>query len=231
MRRYEELSAAEASSLLPRSVVVLPVGSLEQHCGGPLGADLIVAERAAEAACGELEARGVECVVAPPVAYGLSAEWSGTPGTVGLSLETFQGLVRDVVAGLVRAGARRVVVLNGHYGNSAAIEAALRGLMPALPEGAAVVQVDYWEALGLDVGHASAAEAEVLRALGVEADFGACEEAPPSPPGARVYVRPPARPRSAPAAPKGGLDGRSLARALADAIQRALSSAGSAPLP
>ncbi|MGC9112997.1 MAG: creatininase family protein [Acidilobus sp.] len=231
MHRLEELSSAQARELMSRgdAVVVIPVGSVEQHCEGPLGTDLMIAQGVAEAACERVSG---PCVLAPPIAYGFSAEWSLAPGTVSLSLRTLQLLLRDVITSLVRSGARNVVIVNGHYGNSPAVEAALRDMMPSLPPEAAVVQVNYWEALELDVGHASDAEAEVMKALGYSVDFGRCECLQGSPRGTKVYVRPgegPATLRS----PARGLTRDFIGSAVAEAIEGALRAARSSrrPLP
>lgn len=191
MDRYWELSGEQARELLKDSLAVIPVGSVEQHCEGPLGTDLMLAEGLAAAMCEHLETtRSARCVLMPSLSYGFSAEWSLAPGTISLSVETFQMLVKDVVRSLIANGAKRIVLLNGHYGNSPALEAALRDLMRELPHDVAVLQVNYWEALGVDVGHASEEEAELMRALGYTVDFGRCPcRAIPSPAGVKVYTR------------------------------------------
>ena len=92
---------------------VLPLGSTEQHAHLSLSVDSILAEKvAAEAA----EPLGVP--VFPVVAYGLTPYFSAYPGTVSLRLATYAALVRDILDGLHRTGFRRVLVVNGHGGNS-----------------------------------------------------------------------------------------------------------------
>jgi creatinine amidohydrolase len=234
--RYEELSAEQALSAAkdPGSIFIIPVGSVEQHCGGPLGTDLMIAEGVAEAACEHLTSSEFKCYMMPAIGYGLSAEWSLAPGTVSLSLSTFEGLIEDVVRGLLRLGVKSVVIVNGHYGNSPAIEAALRELMRELPHDAVILQVNYWEALGIDVGHASEAEAEVMRALGYNVNFGRCGcEASPSPRGAKVYVRPPEAPSQLRSASRGELSKDYIGAAVSSAILEGLKASRSSrrPLP
>jgi Uncharacterized protein, putative amidase len=138
-------------------------------------------------------------------------------------LQHLVGLVQGIAKSLVEGGARAVAFVNGHYGNSPAIQAALRDLMPSLPEGVRLLLVDYWEALDIDVGHASEAEREVLRALGYPCvSFGECERALPSPRGARVFSRPSPGPQRLNARAGQGLTRELIGAAVADAIMKAL---------
>jgi len=223
LRRYAELSSGQFRELANRAVFIVPVGSVEQHCEGPLGTDLMIAEAVSEAACEHLERSGTPCVLMPAIPYGLSAEWQGAPGTISVPFQHLVGLVQGIARSLVEGGARAVAFVNGHYGNSPAIQAALRDLMPSLPEGVRLLLVDYWEALDIDVGHASEAEREVLRALGYPCvSFGECERALPSPRGARVFSRPSPGPQRLNARAGQGLTRELIGAAVADAIMRAL---------
>lgn len=92
---------------------VLPIGCTEQHAYLSLATDSILAERvAAEAA----EPLGVP--VFPVVAYGITPNFTAYPGTVSLRIETLIAVVRDVLDGLHAQGFRRVLIVNGHGGNS-----------------------------------------------------------------------------------------------------------------
>lgn len=91
-------------------VVLLPVGSTEQH-----GHHLPVMTDAAEAiavALGAGERAGV--LVAPPLWYGWTPHHMSYPGTVTLRAETLTALVEDVCQSLFFHGFRRIVVINGH---------------------------------------------------------------------------------------------------------------------
>jgi len=92
---------------------VLPLGSTEQHAYLSLSVDSILAERlAAEAA----EPLGVP--VFPVLAYGLTPYFHAYPGTVSLRTVTYMAVVRDILDSLYRTGFRRVLIVNGHGGNS-----------------------------------------------------------------------------------------------------------------
>lgn len=97
----------------PRAV--LPIGSTEQHAQLSLCVDAILAERVSVEA-----ARPLAVPVFPPLNYGLTPSFVDYPGTVSLRLTTLCALVCDVLDGIVRAGFRRIVVVNGHGGNAPA---------------------------------------------------------------------------------------------------------------
>jgi len=92
---------------------VLPIGCTEQHAYLSLATDAILAERvAAEAA----EATGVP--VFPVMAYGITPNFMAYPGTISLRVETLAAFVRDALDAMHAHGFRRVLVVNGHGGNT-----------------------------------------------------------------------------------------------------------------
>lgn len=94
---------------------VLPLGSTEQHAYLSLCVDAILSEKVAADAA---EPLGVP--VFPGMAYGLTPYFMAFPGTVTLSPETYGRVLRDILASLHRHGFRRILVVNGHGGNSVA---------------------------------------------------------------------------------------------------------------
>ncbi len=92
---------------------VLPLGSTEQHATLSLATDSILAERVAVAAA---DALGV--AVFPVLPYGLTPSFMAYPGTLTLRIGTFLELVRDLLDSLATHGFRRIVLVNGHGGNS-----------------------------------------------------------------------------------------------------------------
>lgn len=94
---------------------VLPIGCTEQHAYLSLSTDSILAEKlAADAA----EPSGVP--VFPVMHYGITPNFVAYPGTVSLRIETMLALVGDVLDSLASQGFKRVLVVNGHGGNSPA---------------------------------------------------------------------------------------------------------------
>ena len=94
---------------------VLPLGSTEQHAYLSLSVDSILSEKVAVDAA---EPLGVP--VFPAVAYGLTPYFMAYPGTVSLKLATYAALLRDILDSLYATGFRKVLIVNGHGGNSPA---------------------------------------------------------------------------------------------------------------
>jgi len=119
--RWEELSAPAIDALdRERTVVVLPVGSVEQHGHHmPVGTDTLLAHAVSVAAAERLAGRAA---VLPPPWYGISAHHMRFPGTVTLRLETMLSLVEDIAGSIVAHGFRRLLIVNGHGGNNGAVD-------------------------------------------------------------------------------------------------------------
>lgn len=92
---------------------VLPIGSVEQHAYLSLATDMILAERVAVEAA---EPGGVP--VFPCLPYGMASSFADFPGTVTLSLRTYIGVFEDILDSLYRSGFRRILIVNGHGGNT-----------------------------------------------------------------------------------------------------------------
>ena len=103
---------------------VLPIGSTEQHAYLSLCVDSILAEKVALEA-----AEPLAVPVFPVINYGLTPSFIEYPGTVTLKMSTLCAVVTDVLDGIVRSGFRRIVIVNGHGGNSPAHGAVLEWLV------------------------------------------------------------------------------------------------------
>ena len=100
-------------------LALLPVGSTEQHGPhAPLGTDTLNAEAVAAAAA---ERYLHQVVVAPPIPVAVAEEHRRFSGTLWTSESTFRAYVRDIVGSLASHGWDRVVLVNGHGGNIAAL--------------------------------------------------------------------------------------------------------------
>ena len=128
-RHLAELAAAEAARLVgPESVLVVPIGAMEQHGDHlPLATDAIVIHEYAEAVLteyGEL----LDLWLLPTMPFSKSNEHAWAAGTVWLTPETLLATMRDLGRSLSTLASRRLVLLNGHGGNTALLDVVCREL-------------------------------------------------------------------------------------------------------
>jgi creatinine amidohydrolase len=94
---------------------VLPVGSTEQHAYLSLCVDNILAEKVA------LEtAEPLNIPVFPVLNYGITPYFQAYPGSVSLRVTTYLAIFKDILDGIAQQGFRRILVVNGHGGNTPA---------------------------------------------------------------------------------------------------------------
>jgi len=93
--------------------VMLILGACEQHGYLSLLTDTKIPLALAEAAS---DKTGV--MIAPPLNFGCSPYFLDYPGTISLRLHTYLNLVEDILRSLYGAGFRRILILNGHGGNT-----------------------------------------------------------------------------------------------------------------
>ena len=172
VRRWDELTREEIAALAPEALLVVPVGSTEQH--GPhlaTGTDALIATAIAERAAAAA-AWPPTILLAPTLAYGASAHHLPFGGTLSLDVATFQLVLRDLLASAASAGVGRVFVLNGHGGNAAACAIAVAeasrelGLLAASAMPSDLVDAN--EIDGPVQGHAGSFETSLVLALDPE---------------------------------------------------------------
>lgn len=107
---------AVQTAALPADVVLLPIGSYEQHGRHlPLATDAIIAATITHRLAVDHGVREL-----PPITISCSHEHEGLPGfpgTVSISATTLLAVIGDIRASLQRAGIQRVVLVNAHGGN------------------------------------------------------------------------------------------------------------------
>jgi mycofactocin system creatininase family protein len=115
-----ELASVTWTDLPERPLVLVPVGSTEQHGPHlPLETDTLIAsnvsKRLAEALGG---------YVAPAISIGASGEHQGFPGVLSIGTDALRIVLVELVRSLSH-WAGRVVLVNGHGGNLAAVTGAV----------------------------------------------------------------------------------------------------------
>jgi creatinine amidohydrolase len=116
LNRLERMTYPQLQRLATRTdLALLPVAPVEAHGPHlPLGTDLVAATELCERAARGLAAGGLECVLAPPLAYCLAEVASPFPGTIGVRAEAVSALVEDICLGLARSGFPKTLVISGH---------------------------------------------------------------------------------------------------------------------
>ena len=128
----------EVETYLTRSdAVIIPVGSLENHgLHMPLGTDFLIPDEIAR-----LIHERSSILIAPTVNYGATDDLLGFPGTVSIGTEGLIALLRSICDQLYRCGFRHFLILNGHGGNTAAIQAVG---MHLYRKGAYLASLNWW---------------------------------------------------------------------------------------
>ncbi len=123
MRRTEIGEAAKADA-----VVIIPVGSIEQHGNHlPVNTDINCSFSIAKSAAEIIDDFPV--LVAPPIWWGFSPYHMKYPGTISLKLHTYIDVLTDVATSIAAHGFKKIVFLNGHSGNEGAISSMRMKLM------------------------------------------------------------------------------------------------------
>lgn len=103
---------------------VLPLGSTEQHGFLSLSVDSILSEKVALEAADPLN-----IPVFPVQPYGLTPYFADYPGSITLRVETYSRLIKDLLDSLAKSGFKRIMIVNGHGGNSMAHAVAIEWMM------------------------------------------------------------------------------------------------------
>ena len=155
---------------------VLAVGSTEYHGDHlPYGTDTLVAEDIASA----VAERVGGMLMLPPLPFGMSMHYSSFPVSITLTTETLTRVLKEAFRSLLNHGITRLLVVNGHDGNIASIEAATREFKVDHPEMRIAVLEAWWVTAGEllpkgtfevwdGLGHAGEAETSIMLSVAPE---------------------------------------------------------------
>jgi creatinine amidohydrolase len=142
--RREFREALEGGTL---KAMIVPTGSTEQHnehlaMVQDTASVTLVAEQAALALYPQV-------LVATPVPVGISPHWMDRKGTLTLRRETFLSVVYEICESLKTHGVTRILILNGHGGNSAPLKETVDEFGKKL--GIKLRAHSYWEAYSPEI--------------------------------------------------------------------------------
>src|SRR5689334_12421537 len=114
MTAFQNLTWKEAEERIRRGLlVILPVGSTEAHGPHlPLATDVIISEEMARRAAKKLRAKGIDTLVAPPLAYSVTDFSREFSGTISIRKATAMALLRDICVSLYAQGVRLISIAN-----------------------------------------------------------------------------------------------------------------------
>lgn len=111
-----------------RLVAVLPLAATEQHGPHlPVSVDTALVDAVVRRAI-EWRPADSPALFLPTLPFGKSNEHALYPGTLSLSAQTLLAVWSDLAAGVAAAGVRRLVLLNSHGGQAAAMDMLARDL-------------------------------------------------------------------------------------------------------
>ena len=108
--------------LVKNPVMILPVGSTEQHGFHlPLGTDTILAK-----ALARMVAPRINSLIIPALYYGYSWVWHKIPWTITLEQEHFKTVLKDIAKSVETYGTKLLIIINGHDANNQSLKYTVR---------------------------------------------------------------------------------------------------------
>ena len=125
--RYEEFTWPEIREAVAENcVVVLPVGTIEQHGPHlPLVTDVLTSSEMSRRA---VERVPGEAILMPPVYYSFNEHHMDFPGTIAVQGSTIVKYVTDIGLSLAHHGFRKILLVNGHGSNVPFLDVAARNI-------------------------------------------------------------------------------------------------------
>lgn len=169
------MTREEVQENVPKGVVIIPVGAIEQHGPHlPLNTDTVIIDEITNKVC-ELFDGEYPVLKAPVVCYGNSHHHFPFPA-MSLTSETLISVLKDLTQSLVNFGCENILILNSHGGNDEAIRIVARDMSRKcqVSIGAASYWTIAWDRLmnecnatdlGRVPGHAGGFETSLMMAL------------------------------------------------------------------
>ncbi|WP_299349444.1 creatininase family protein [uncultured Shimia sp.] len=110
------------------TIAILPLGATEQHGPHlPVSVDTTLVEAVLARSLPQWSEK-TNALILPTLSITKSNEHLNHPGTLTITARTLLAMLDDIGASVARAGIKRLVMLNGHGGNTAILEVACREL-------------------------------------------------------------------------------------------------------
>ena len=121
-----EMTRDDVEALDPE-VVLFGIGSTEPHGPHlPYGTDFYQTEGVCRRAATWATDRGARALLLPTLPIGVNTNFKAYPFACRMRVRTLMNVVLDVIEAIEEEGVRKIVVVNGHGGNTAVLQATLR---------------------------------------------------------------------------------------------------------
>lgn len=167
-RELQRLTWKNIGELVPEQIdtIIFPVGTVEAHGAAALGTDNLIPESIAD-----YLAEKINALIAPTLNYGITKSLYGYPGSITIQAPNFQACIKDILKSFYDIGFEKVIVLNGHGGNTSALKSAAQEFFYIYRIKIAVIQ--WWqlcaelaeEFFGEAGGHAGNDETAMVQAI------------------------------------------------------------------
>lgn len=138
-----EMCRADLSEAQRFEMAVLPIGACEPHgMHLPFGNDTMHCEAIARLSAAKASEKGAHVLLLPAVPFGCDQNLMAFPYTVSLRPTTLIRIFDDIIGSMARHGLKKVLILNGHGGNSGTLDAVLRELYGK--HDVFVARLDWW---------------------------------------------------------------------------------------
>ncbi len=141
MEQMTQMTIGEA--ILEKRAVIVPTGATEAH-----GPHMPTDTDTHQAGYIALElAKRINALVAPTISYGISKTFEFFPGTISLSIPTYQKMLFEIGSSLIKQGFEHIIFLNGNRPSGTANDQVARDLIDELDNNFnfKVSAVSYWE--------------------------------------------------------------------------------------
>lgn len=136
MMTWKEVDAAFKND----PVIFISFGSMEQHGPHSITGDYIAADEIAKRAA---KGSGNYCI--PVMPFGYSEYFRPFPGTISVKPETIYHVAEDICTSLLEHGITKIIIVNGHAGNSAILDILCREIRRE--KNIMLGKIDLWQSL------------------------------------------------------------------------------------
>lgn len=131
MKKWAEMTWEEIDRLSRNILLILPVGSTEQHGQRlPVKTDYALAHYWAKLVAEKI----IGSVVLPTLSYGMSSFHIGFPGSISINGSVYTLVICDILESITKHGFCKILIINGHGGNDEWIDQAIIEICEKYPE-------------------------------------------------------------------------------------------------